>query len=237
VADRLTRVYRHNGTKDDRNRPAASFLGDDAQTLVRRRHGESYAPVAAAGGTPSPSVVEPAIAGDQPYYPPAPEAAAAPPARESLPLIPLMTGPSEPDGIVTCSGTFNAAYEGWRACDATMSMWLSNTYQPHVWLAYEFGNDRAKVVTGYAIQFTAGGIKSRAPQDWLLQGWDGAGWVTVDEVVGETEWDNRVRRFAVGRPGAYSQYRLLITKDDGQTAEGGITCLSIGQWQLYGYEA
>ncbi|MCP3140949.1 Ig-like domain-containing protein [Pyxidicoccus xibeiensis] len=148
-------------------------------------------------------------------------------------LVPVMTGATAPSGTVTRSGVLGASYEAWQAFDAVdsaASMWLSQVGQAPAWLAYEWP-DAARTVTHYAITFVNGGLTSRAPKSWTLEGWNGTAWVVVDTRNNEVNWGGTERRrYPVPSPGAYRKYRVSFTDDN--DARAGIETISIGRLEL-----
>ena len=66
------------------------------------------------------------------------------------------------------------------------------------------------------------------PRDWVLDGFDGASWVRLDERHGERfRWRRQTRPFGIADPGTYRAYRLRIT-----AATGRRTALT--EWELLG---
>src|SRR5689334_2911310 len=56
-------------------------------------------------------------------------------------LVPPMTGPSTPGGMVTRSGDYSGSYPAWKAFDASpSSMWISAVNQTPAWIGYQFGD-------------------------------------------------------------------------------------------------
>lgn len=66
-----------------------------------------------------------------------------------------------------------------------------------------------------AVQYTltSSTDRSKAPTGWVLQGsGDGTSWKTLDKRSGESfTWDRQTRAFSVASPGAYAQYRLVLS--------------------------
>src|SRR5690242_18923515 len=107
-----------------------------------------------------------------------------------------MTSGTPPSGVMTRSGTYGAGYEGWGAFDGTDStLWLSNMYTSSVWLGYEGGGGATRGVTTYEIHCAnVSCCEQRGPKNWPLQGRNGAAWVTVDTVSGQTGWYSNYAR-------------------------------------------
>jgi hypothetical protein len=147
--------------------------------------------------------------------------------------VPTMTGPSSPAGSVLASGEFDASYPAFRAFDGDPdSMWISETFVTPAFIGYAFA-DGPRVITSYAINYVNGQITTRAPKDFTLQGFDGSSWTTVDSRSNETNWLGRERReYTVAQPGAYSQYRLVVTDDNDD--RGGVVVISMGDLELIG---
>lgn len=144
--------------------------------------------------------------------------------------VPAMTSATSPSGVVTRSGVYSSAYEGWKAFDSSnTSMWISATYQTPAWLAYEWSSPRT--IHKYSISYVNGSITSRAPRDWQFQGWNGSSWVTLDTRVAQTGWSgNETRSFVPAIPGSYTKYRLNVTDDNDATS--GIVVISMGRLTL-----
>ncbi|MFY0522698.1 hypothetical protein ACN28I_05665 [Archangium gephyra] len=151
--------------------------------------------------------------------------------------VPVMTGPNTPGGLVTRSGVFDTtgAYEAWKAFDAnaTTSQWISESWTSNpVWIGYEWSNG-PRQITRYSLQFINGGLASRAPRDFQLQGWNGGAWVTLDSRTNEINWaSNEVRHYNVTSPGSYGKYRLYVTEDNDSRAV--IVAVSLGHITLSG---
>jgi hypothetical protein len=141
--------------------------------------------------------------------------------------VPILSGDV---ANVTTSGNYDSSYMGWQAFDADQSsMWISEVYETPVWIAYAF--DTQKTVTRYSINYKNGSITTRAPKNWELQGSSGGVWVTLDSRSNEINWAGSERRsYAVSNPGAYTNYRLLVT-DDNDDREG-IVVISMGDLSL-----
>ncbi|MFP2906569.1 SBBP repeat-containing protein [Pyxidicoccus sp. 3LFB2] len=145
-------------------------------------------------------------------------------------LVPVMTGPTTPSGIVTRSGAFGTAYEAWQAFDATGSMWISGHNQTPAWIAYEVANG-PKTVHRYAINFNNGSLTTRAPKQWTFEGWNGFTWEVLDTRTNQVNWAGVERReFTLATPGAYTRYRLHITDDNDTRA--GIVVVSMYKLEL-----
>lgn len=143
-------------------------------------------------------------------------------------LVPELTGDSL---AVSSSGEISASFPAWQAFDGVSStMWISDTFETPAWIAYEF--DYPTFVDSYSINYANGGITTRAPKEFELQGSsDGDEWVTLDTETNQTDWGgSETRTFAVDSPGAYTQYRLLVT-DDNDSREG-VVVISIGEFSL-----
>ncbi|WP_147444149.1 MULTISPECIES: Ig-like domain-containing protein [Corallococcus] len=147
-------------------------------------------------------------------------------------LVPQMTGATLPSGTVTRSGAYGTTYEAWQTFDRNInSMWISSAGVAPAWIAYEWA-DGPKTVTHYALQYANGGITTRAPRTFTLQGWNGSAWVVVDTRPNEINWSGFERReYAVTSPGAYAKYRLNVTEDNDSRA--GIEVISLGGLELF----
>jgi hypothetical protein len=153
-------------------------------------------------------------------------------ACEERNLVPTLTGPIGPNGVVTTSGEFSSSFRAFQAFDATSSMWISETFETPASIGYAF-NDGAHTVTSYAINYVNGSIRTRAPKDFTLQGFDGSKWVVLDTRVNQTGWGGVERRaYQVQNPGAFTEYRLLVTDDN--DARAGVVVISMGRLELIG---
>src|SRR5262249_29520750 len=116
--------------------------------------------------------------------------------------------------------------------NSTTSMWLSAEAQAENWLAYEW-LDGPKTIVGYAIEFSNGGLTSRAPRDWTLEAWNGSAWIVKDTRTGEIHWKGRERReYPLASPGSYSRYRLNVTEDNDDRPSPKVVVISIARLEL-----
>ncbi|WP_437681824.1 hypothetical protein [Sorangium sp. So ce131] len=147
-------------------------------------------------------------------------------------LVPAMTGPTTPSGVVFQSGAYGSGYEGWRAFDAdASSMWISDVFVTPAVIGYEWPSG-VQTVRRYALRFANGSLTSRAPKDWTLEGFNGGSWVVVDQRSGETGWLGTDRReYTVQYPGAYSKYRFSFTDDNDTRA--GVVVISLSGVELF----
>jgi hypothetical protein len=146
--------------------------------------------------------------------------------------VPAMTSDTTPSGTVSTSGVYSVSYPAWQAFDSSStSMWISEVNETPAWLAYSWGSGR--YIETYALSYVNGSITSRAPKDWVLEGWNGSAWVTVDTRTSQVGWTgNETRTFTVATPGTYTQYRLNIADDNDSTA--GVVVISLGGVTLNG---
>lgn len=147
--------------------------------------------------------------------------------------VPTLTGPIGPNGAVTTSGQFSPSFPAFQAFDASAtSMWISETFETPASIGYAF-NDGLHTVTSYAINYVNGSIRTRAPKDFTLQGFDGSQWVVLDTRSNQTGWGGNERRvYQVQNPGAFAEYRLLVTDDNDSRA--GVVVISMGRLELIG---
>ncbi|MFC3505531.1 GH92 family glycosyl hydrolase [Micromonospora krabiensis] len=82
------------------------------------------------------------------------------------------------------------------------------------------------------------GAAAGDPTDWRLQGsQDGITWTTLDSRTGEKfTWRNQTRPFEIGKPGRFTQFRLVVTKTAGaaQANLAEIELLAGGDLELAG---
>ena len=98
------------------------------------------------------------------------------------------------------------------------------------WL--ELYTKKLSIVNGYAIT-SANDVPERDPATWLLQGWDGGAWVTLDSVANQPMWEERfqTKTWDISNDSlAFSTYRLHILAINGD-AEG---LMQIAELQLFG---
>lgn len=149
-------------------------------------------------------------------------------------LVPAMTSPTSPSGVVSRSGAFDTSFEAWQAFDSSRdSMWISAEFETPAWIAYQWG-DGPRNVTSYAITFVNGSsLTSRAPRDWTFEGWDGSVWNVLDTRNAQTNWLGLERRtYTVASPGNYSMYRLNVSDDN--DARAGVVVISMGALEFMG---
>ena len=151
---------------------------------------------------------------------------------ESSSLVPIMTGLTTPSGAVFRSGVYSSDYEAWKAFDADAdSMWISDVFVTPAVIGYEWP-DGLHTVRRYALSFANGSLTSRAPKDWVLEGFNGDSWVVVDRRSNETNWRGKDRReYTVQSPGAYSKYQFVFT-DDNDT-RSGVVVISLSGVYLF----
>jgi hypothetical protein len=145
--------------------------------------------------------------------------------------VPVLTGDT---ASVDASGIFSTSYPAWQAFDESMSsMWISNVWETPAWISYEWNSPR--FIDQYSIRYANGDIKTRAPRDWSLQGWNGSDWVIVDARSNQTAWaGSETRSYTVASPGSYLKYRLHVEDDNDN--RNGIVVISLGNLSLRGCE-
>jgi hypothetical protein len=138
-------------------------------------------------------------------------------------MVPTMTSATTPSGIVTSSGSYDAARADWRAFSGS-GIWISpaGSTVPQ-WIAYEFTTPT--VVDSYS--FPSGWSIANMPKDFLFQGWDGSTWVTLHSVTGNTTSPYNSPS-SIGNTTAYIKYRIYVTAIN-QTNPAGDQFVSIGQ--------
>lgn len=146
----------------------------------------------------------------------------------SAQLVPTLSGAS---AAVFTSGNYSSSYPEWKAFDASSSsMWISSLKTTPAILGYDFG--AAKRVSRYAITYSNGSILTRAPKDWVFEGWNGSSWIALDTRSGQTNWAGFERReYSVTSPGSYGKYRIRIS-DDNDT-RSGVEVISMGRLELF----
>jgi hypothetical protein len=146
--------------------------------------------------------------------------------------VPVLTGNSL---AVSASGVYTSAYPAWNAFDGGSNsqgtMWISQVWQTPAWIGYEWTTPR--FIEQYSITYSNGGIRTRAPKDWTLQGWDGVNWINLDSRLNQVNWGAlETRSYIVGNPGGYIKYRLLVNDDN--DSRTGVVVISIGGLSLRG---
>lgn len=135
-------------------------------------------------------------------------------------LIPIMANDFSPSGIEPVNGSLSAsgvlsatAYPAWKASDGVDGTWgwilPSNVKQG--WLEYRFY--KPTVVKGYTLKTTTS--PTAAPSSWLLEGWDGKGWITLDRQTYSGWISLEERVYSVNNSKAYTRYRIYIEANDG----------------------
>lgn len=119
-------------------------------------------------------------------------------------------------GTVHASSTFQAQ-NGELAFDSgtlSTSWWACHTYSPTPgWLAYHF----ASAVNIKEIALTARtSFENQAPVDFLIQRWDGSGWVTVRTVTGSSGWTS-------GETRLFDVNYAALSGEDAAGAVGSVT--------------
>lgn len=136
-------------------------------------------------------------------------------------MVPTMTSATTPSGIVTSSGSYDAARADWRAFSGS-GIWISpvGSSVPE-WIAYEFTTPT--VVDVY--NFTSGFSLANMPRDFTLEGWNGTTWVVLHTVTGNTTSPYNSPS-SIGNTTAYIRYRINVTAINTTT---GDLFVSIGQ--------
>jgi hypothetical protein len=129
-----------------------------------------------------------------------------------------MTSNTTPSGIVTASSILFGSYDSWGAFDQTSQEWLSSTFSPSQWLAYEF--TILKVVKIYQMTPAGNNAPSSAPRDWTFEAWNGTSWIVLDTVTGNSGTATVTRTLT--NTTAYIKYRINITANNGNAAYVGI---------------
>lgn len=147
-------------------------------------------------------------------------------------LVPTLT---QSTSQAFSSGNYSADYPEWRAFDASASsMWISSLKTTPAILGFDSG--AALRVTRYAITYSNGSILTRAPKNWVFEGWNGSTWLTLDTRNNQTGWAGFERReFTVAMPGSYTKHRIRISDDN--DARAGVEVISMGNFELGGCDA
>jgi hypothetical protein len=123
-------------------------------------------------------------------------------ARTPIKVTPDMTGYTTPSGIVTSSSESGTDRAAWKAFDGNGGTIAQVATANTGWIAYEF--PVAIVINGYS--WTTGG--SENPRNWTFEGWDGAAWIILHTVTGNT---GGYTSPAIGNNTAYIKYRVNVT--------------------------
>lgn len=150
-------------------------------------------------------------------------------------LIPALTSNTS-NGTASASGVYSSAYPAYLAFGGVyngQNAWLSNMNTSAVWLSYVWSGSTSKRASAYRVSYSNGSCcEQRGPKNWLLQGYTGSSWVTIDTVTDQTGWYSRpVREFTIDSPGTYRGYRLYMTKDN-YNGSYPITLVHVDQFQL-----
>lgn len=125
-----------------------------------------------------------------------------------------MTSNTTPSGIVSASSFYTSSYEPWRAFNQTTGEWVSDS--PTAWLSYEFTTPR--IVKLYQMLPPGFIAPNTAPRNWSFEGWDGASWVVLDTVTGNSGIGTVTR--TLSNTIAYIKYRINITLNNGAVYTG-----------------
>jgi hypothetical protein len=137
--------------------------------------------------------------------------------------VPVLTGNS---AAVTASGVYDSTYPAWQVFDNNyQTMWISAVGQTPAWIAYQFSSPR--LIEQYSLLYSNGKIRTRAPKDWKLEGWNGVNWITIDSRSNQINWlGTETRHYNVANPGSYIKYRLLVSDDNDSRV--GVVVISLG---------
>jgi len=133
-------------------------------------------------------------------------------------------------GTVTSSSPGVAPEDMTKAFDGnTATKWYAGNGVKTGWIAYQFMPAASRTVTSYSIS-SANDVPVRDPNAWQLQGSnDGQTWTTVDTRTGEVFAARfQTNKYTCTTPGAYSHYRLNVTRNNGGTD------LQLSELQLFG---
>lgn len=141
-------------------------------------------------------------------------------------LIPIMTGYTTPDGVVSASSVYSTNYYAWYAFDNNgATRWHPSASSG--WLQYEF--PIPKVVTSYAIT-SSHDAGNQNPKDWTFYGSnDALTWTALSTITNQINWPvAETRTFTVVNITAYKYYRLDMLN----TAGAGN--LGVARLQMFG---
>lgn len=107
-------------------------------------------------------------------------------------------------------------YPATNLIDGVAGDWRSNGLPsvgtPHI-VTYNFGSET--LINGFSITEAGGPAASTAPRDFTFEGWDGASWVVLLTVTGQTFAENEEKVYTSTNSTSYSQYRLSVTAVNG----------------------
>jgi len=124
-------------------------------------------------------------------------------------------------------------FQGANAFDgAASTKWISKYREELAWVAVDLGSELYRV-TSYDVAYSNGLRSDFAPRDWSLQGRaPGGDWTPIDYRGGEGDWSlDETRTFTVQQPGLFSEYRLFVTQDNGDSSD--VTMTAIDELRLY----
>ena len=148
------------------------------------------------------------------------------------PLVPVLTSAtSDPNiTVATSNERWSPAWLVFNGDQTKNGDWVTEVNA--AWVSVAFG-DGAKTATSYSIGIALDGAaipyEELAPRDWLLEGWNGNQWVTLDTRANITDWTTRTQTFTIANPGSYTQYRLNISSP----VQPAYQQFSVAAWQLY----
>jgi hypothetical protein len=149
---------------------------------------------------------------DGPYLPPDPQGTTLTPASYGA-AHNRMTGLTTPSDTVASSTGAAGAWEVFDGTEATYvriagkSGWVSYTY-----------DSGTRVVDAYWLQSSSDGssVPEATPSAWVLEGYNGSTWITLDSRTGETGWGaGETRFYEFANQTGYSAYRFRWTANAG----------------------
>jgi cysteine-rich repeat protein len=150
-------------------------------------------------------------------------------------LVPAMSSPTLPSGIVDRSGIYDPSSEAWQAFDGNnATMWISALDETPAWISYEW-QDGPHIIVSYAITSAEGAPAETAPSEWTFEGWDDVMgiWLVLDSRSAEVVWHQLERRtYLVTSSGSFSRYRLVFTDDNDATP--GVLTIAVAGIELMG---
>lgn len=133
--------------------------------------------------------------------------------------------------VASASSEFSDSFAAWRGFEgiATSNYWATTTAGvAPCWLAFSFGANYARVVTGYSVTAIATSSDGTA-KDWTFDGYDGTDWHVLDTQSNQTGWStSETRTFSFSNSTAYEAYRISISANNGRATTNCILRLYNG---------
>ncbi|MED1783132.1 discoidin domain-containing protein [Brevibacillus fortis] len=138
--------------------------------------------------------------------------------QNSVDLVPTMTSNTSPTGIASANNIWSTETDAYKAFDDDEKTYWHPANISHFpyYLGYEFPTETA--VGKYTIKLASDMTYRHleAPTTWMLEGWNGTNWISLDVKTNITGWKlGEKREFTFNNSKPYKAYRLNITANNG----------------------